>query len=134
MVDQVLAQAIGVTDKVSESSSSIGSCFLFLILEEIYQQGHARSKVLIEDIIVEASVSHCEASKLPSVLIRVSAALNGSLNQSKLQQLFIEEPCMSAKVTYQVAHLCSDSSIFVQNQGLQLRIDIGCVDVFIEVF
>jgi hypothetical protein len=133
-LDQILAESVGVSDEVAQSTCCIGSGLFFLVLQEIHKQRDTWFEVLVEHIVVESSISHSKASELPSVSIRISAALNGCLNQPKLKELFVEEACVSAQVTNKIAHLGSDSSILMHYQSLQLIVDVSLMDVFIEVF
>lgn len=52
--------------------------------------------MFIKDIIMEACIAYSEASKLTSITVRVSAALNRGTYQTKFQQFLIEEASMSA--------------------------------------
>jgi hypothetical protein len=105
-----------------------------LIFQELNKKLDAGSEMLIQDVVVEASIANSEASKLASVPIRVLAASNGSFNQSVLEQLLIEEACMSAQVSDQVANLGSDTSILMQNQVVQVLVNIGVMNGLIKVF
>ena len=89
--------------------------------------------MLIKHIIMEASISHSKACKLASVPIRVLAASNCSFNQSVLKQLLVEEASMSAKVSYQVADLGTDTSIFMGDEVIQISINICVVNRIVEV-
>ena len=41
---------------------------------------------------------------------------------------------MSAKITDQIAHLCSDGCILMNNQILQVVVDVCVMNIFIKVF
>lgn len=90
--------------------------------------------MLIQDFVVEASVTNCKAGELPGVPIRVLAACNCSLNQAVLQELFIEVAGVSAEVTNQVAHLSPNTSILMANERVQVHVDVSVMDRFIELF
>lgn len=64
--------------------------------------------MLIQDVIVEASISDCKASELPSVSVRILAALDGSGDQPELEQLLIEEASVATQVADQVTDLGPD--------------------------
>ena len=89
--------------------------------------------MLIQDLIVEASVAHSEASKLSSVSVRILTARNGSLNKSMLEQLLIEVASMSAQITNQVADFGPNTGIFMADERVEFNIDIGVVDRLIEL-
>ena len=134
MLDQVSAEGIGVSHKITKGSGCVGSGLLFLVSQKLYKERHTRLQVLIQDVVMEASVSYGEASKLPRVSIRVLAALNGRRDQPKLEQLLVEEPSMSAQVSDQVAYLCSNRRVFMDNQSFQRLVNVSIVNILIEVF
>lgn len=64
--------------------------------------------MFIKHIVVEASISNSETSKLPRVSIRISAALDGRRDEPKLKQFLIKEASMSAQISNEVANLRSN--------------------------
>ena len=78
MFYQVSAEGVRVPHEVSKGSGSVGSGLLLLVSEEVHEKRHAGLEVLVEHIIVESSVSDCEASELSGVPVGVSAAVDGS--------------------------------------------------------
>ncbi len=90
--------------------------------------------MLIEDLVMEASVSYGEASELSGVPVRVLAARDCSLDQTMLQELLIEVASVSAEVTDQVANLRTDASIFMTDQSVQIDVDVSVMDRFVELF
>ena len=89
--------------------------------------------MLIQDVIVEASIADSKACEFARVAITVSATLNRGLDQSMLKQLLIEKLGVATKITDKVADLCSNTSIWVLNQHVQISIYVGIMDGFIEV-
>ena len=89
--------------------------------------------MLVEHLVVEASISHSEAGKLAGVAVGVLTASDGGLNQSVLQKLLVEVTCVPAEISNQVAYLSPDSCIFVANQCIKIYIDVGIVDRLIEL-
>lgn len=89
--------------------------------------------MLIQHIIVEASVTYCEASKFPCVTVRVSATLDSGGNQTKLQEFLIEETSVSAQITDQIADFGSDIRILMSDQNLQVVVNIGIMNWLIEI-
>ena len=108
MSDQVSTESIRVSHEVAEGSSCIGSSFLFLVSEKFNQKRDTRLQMLIENVVVEPSITNSEAGELSGVSIRVLTALDGSSDQPKLEQLLVEESSMSAQVSDQIAYLSSD--------------------------
>ena len=108
MLDQVTAESVGIPHKVTQSTCGISSGLLLLVSQELHQEGHTRLEVLVQHVIVEASVTNREAGKLPGVTVWVSATLDGCCNQSKVEQLLVKVAGVTAKVTDQVANLRSD--------------------------
>ena len=90
--------------------------------------------MLIEDFIVETSVSYSEAGELSRVAVWISATLNSCRNQAVLEQLLVEEASVAAKISNQIAYLCSDSCIFMLDQTLQISVDVRVVDRVVELF
>ena len=90
--------------------------------------------MLVEDIVVESGISNCEACELSGVPVWVSAALNGSGDQSKVEEFLVEVTSVSAKITNQVANLGSDRGILVHDQVLQIGVDTCVMDVFVKIF
>ena len=80
--------------------------------------------MLVENIVMEASVSNSKARELSCVSVWVLAALDSSRNESELQQLFVEEPSMSTEISDQVADFGPDRSISVGNQSFQVIVNI----------
>ena len=134
MFDQVTAQSVGVTDKVTQGSCSIGSSLFFLISKKFYEKRNTRFQMFIKHIVVEASISNSKTSKLSRVSIRISAALNGCRDKPKLKQFLIEEASMSTQITDKVAHLGSNWSILMNNQILEIVVNIWIMNIFIKVF
>ena len=89
--------------------------------------------MLVEHLVVEASISHSEAGKLAGVAVGVLTASDGGLNQSVLQKLLVEVTCVPAEIANQVAYLGPNSCIFVANQCIEIYIDVGIVDRLIEL-
>lgn len=133
MLDQVLAQNVAVSHKVAQSTSSISSSLLLRVLQQLHQEHNTRSQVLIKNVVVEASIAHCKASKLPRVLVRILAALDRCGNQAMLQQLFVEETSVTAQVTNQVANLGANAGVRVLNQCLDVVINVRVVNRLIEI-
>jgi len=96
MLDEVFAESIGVSNKVSKGSRSVGTSLFFSVSEEFHKQGYTWLEVLVKNIVVEASVSNSEACKLPCVSIRVLTALDRGCDETELEKLLVEESCMSA--------------------------------------
>lgn len=90
--------------------------------------------MLIQDLVVESGIANCETGKLSGITVRVLTAGYCRLDQSMLQELLIEVACMSAQISNQVAHLGPDSCIFMANQCIQVNIDVGVVNGFVELF
>ena len=118
MLDEVSAQSVGISHEVAQSSSSVSTSFFFSIFEQFNKQGHTWLEMLVEDVIMEASISDCKASKLSCVPVWVLATLNRSGDQTKLEQLFVEEARVPAEVSNQIADLCADRSVLVNYKGL----------------
>ena len=133
MSDKVFAEGIRVSHKVTKGAGSVGSGLFFRVFQELNKEWHARPEVLIQYIVVEPSVTHCEASKLPGVPIWILAAIDSGRNQPKLQQLLIEEPSVSTEIANQVAHLSPDPRILIKNQQLQIIVNSSTMNVLIEV-
>lgn len=133
MLDQVLAQSVGVADEIAERTSCIGSSLLLLVPEQVDQEHHARPQVLVKHIIVEASITNGKAGELTRVPVGIPAALNRRRNQPKLKQFFIEEASMAAKVSNQVANLGANIRISMRNQDLQVVVNVRIVDRLVEV-
>lgn len=89
--------------------------------------------MLIKHIVVETSISDCETGKLPGVSIRVTAAFDGGCDQTKLQKLLVEEARVSTKITDQIADLSPDGGIVVNYQVFEILVDVGRVNILIEV-
>ena len=132
--DQILAEGIRVSDKVTQSSSCIGSSLFLLVFQEVNEKFDARAKMLVQDLVMESSVSDCKASKFPGVTVGILAASYGSLNQSVLQEFFVEVARVSAKIANQVANFSPDSCILMANQSVQVNINIGVVNWLVEFF
>ena len=134
VTNKILAESVRVTNEVTQSASGVGPSLFFLVLEKIDEKFDARAQVLVQDFVVEASVSNCKAGKLPCVPVRVLTACNRSLDQAVLQELFIEVASVPAEVTNQVAHFGPNTSIFMANERVQVHVDVGVMDRFIELF
>lgn len=89
--------------------------------------------MLIQHIVVEARVSNRKACKLARIPVAVLATLDRSSDQAKLEEFLIEEPSVSAQVSNQVADLCPDRSVFVDNQRFEVVVDVSIMDVLIEI-
>jgi len=122
--DEISAQCIGISDEIAESTCSIGSCLLFLISEELNKERHAWFQVLVEDIIVEASISNGEAGELPGVPIWVPAALDGRRDEPELQELLIEESSMAAEVSNQIANFGPDGGVLMHDEILEVLVNV----------
>lgn len=116
VLDQISAKSVRVSDKVTKSTSSISSSLLFLIFQEFDKELDTWSEMLIQDIIMETSITNSKASKFPCVSIRVLATGNSSLDESMFEQLLIEEASMSAEISNQVANFSSNTSILMKDQ------------------
>lgn len=90
--------------------------------------------MFIEYIIVEPCISYSKAGKLPSISVLISATLDSSCDKSILKQLLIEESSVSTKITDQVAYFSSNTIIFMLDQNLKLVVEIGLMNVFVELF
>jgi len=82
---------------------------------------------------VEPSITNSKTRKLPSISVWVSTALDGGGNQAVFEQLFIKETSMSAQIANQVANFGSDAIVFVLDKDLQFVVNIGLMNVFIEL-
>lgn len=96
MTDQILAEGIRVSDKVAQSSGCIGSSLFLLVFKKINKKLDTGTQMLVQDLVMESSISNCKTSKLPGVTVGILTAGYGSLNQSVLQELFVEVTCVSA--------------------------------------
>lgn len=134
MLDQVSAQGVRVADEISESACSIRAGLFFLISQQLHEEWHTGLQMLVKDVVVEACISDGKARELPGVSIGVSATLNGRGNESEIEELLVEVPRVSAQVSDKVAHLGSDGGVRMHNQILEVVIDVGVVDVLVEVF
>ena len=108
MLDQVSAERIGVSHEITKGSGCVGSGLLFLVSQKLYKERHTRLQMFIQDVVMEASVAHSEASKLPRVSIRILATLNGRRDQPKFEQLLVEEPSVSTQISDKIADLGSN--------------------------
>ena len=131
--DKIFAECVRISDEVSKSTCCISPSFLLLIIQKVHQKLDTRAQMLIQVLIVEASVAHSEESKLSSVSVRILTARNGSLNKSMLEQLLIEVASMSAQITNQVADFGPNTGIFMTDERVEFNIDIGVVDRLIEL-
>jgi len=122
--DEISAQCIGISDEVAESTCSIGSCLLLLISEELNKERHAWFQVLVEDVIVEASISNGEAGELPRVPIWVPAALDGRGDEPELQEFLIEESSMAAEVSNQIANFGPDGGVLMHDEILEVLVNV----------
>jgi len=52
--------------------------------------------MLIQSVIVEASIANCKARELPCVPVNITAALNARFDKSEPEKFIIEKPSMSA--------------------------------------
>merc|ERR1712187_23538 len=120
MLDKVLAQGVRIAYKVSKSTSCIGSCLLFLVLEKLNEELYAWSQVLVEDFVVEACVTDGEAGELSRVAVRVPATFNSCSNQTMLEKLLIEEASMTAQISDQIANFCPNAGVFMGDQIFQV--------------
>ena len=134
VLDQIFAQRVRVADEVSQSTSSVGSSFLLLILQEFDEELDTRPEMLVEHFVVETSVSDCKACKFPRITIWISATFNGSRNQAVLKQFLVEEAGVAAEVSNQVAYLGPDAGVLMLDQVLQVGVDVRVVDWIIELF
>mgnify|MGYP002809575301 CR=1 FL=1 len=89
--------------------------------------------MLIQDIVVEASITDGEAGELAGVAIGVLAAGDSRLDQTVLEKLFVEVASVSAEVSDEVADLGTDSGVFVADQRVQVDVDVCIVDGLIEL-
>lgn len=133
MSDQVSAESIGVPDEVSKSTCCIGSGFFFLVSKKFDQEWNTWLQVLVKNIVVESSITNSEASELPGVSVWVLAAFNSSRNETKLEQLLVEEASVTTEVSNQVADLGSDGSVVVNDQLFQVFVDVSLMDVLVEI-
>lgn len=85
VADKILAESIRVANKVAKSTSCVSPSLFFLVLEQVYEKFDTGAQVLIQDFIVEASVSNRKAGEFPCVPVWVLAASNCSLYQAMLQ-------------------------------------------------
>lgn len=133
MLDQILAQGVAVTHEVTESAGCVGPSLFLLITKQLDKQDHAGTQVLVENVIVETSVTDREAGEFPRVPVGVSATLDSGGNQSKFEKLLIEEARMSAQVTDQVADFGPDISVRVLNQNFEVLINVSVMDRLVEI-
>ena len=89
--------------------------------------------MLIQNLVVEASIAHGEASKLTSVPVAVSATFNSSGNEPVLQKLLIKEASVAAQVSNQIANLSPYLCILVLNQGVEVIVHICVVNRLVKV-
>jgi hypothetical protein len=82
---------------------------------------------------MEARISNSEACELAGVAITVSATLDGSLDQSMLEQLFVKELSVATQVTNQVANLGTNASIWMLDQHIQISVNVRVMDWLVEV-
>ena len=105
-----------------------------MVLEKVNEELDARSEMLIEHLVVEASIANGKTSELSCVPVRILAASNGCFDESVLQQLLVEVARVAAKITNQVAHFSPDSCIFVANERVQVSVNVCVVDRLVELF
>ena len=90
--------------------------------------------MLIEHLVVEASIADGKTSELSCVTVRILAASNGCFDKSVLQQLLVEVAGVATEITDQVAYFSAYACIFVANERVQVNVDVGVVDRFVELF
>jgi hypothetical protein len=104
-----------------------------LVLEKVNEEFDARTKVLVEDLVVESSISDGETGELAGVAIWVLAAGDGCLDQTVFEKLLVEVAGVSAEVSDEVAYFGTDSGVFVADQCVQVDIDVSIVDGLVEL-
>ena len=89
--------------------------------------------MLIENLIVEASVANGEAGEFTGVAVWILAASYGSFDQSMFEKLLVEVPCVPAEIANKVANLSPNSSVLVANQRVEIDIDVCIMNRLIEL-
>ena len=90
--------------------------------------------MLIEHLVVEASIAHGKTSELSCVPVRILAASYGCFDKSVLQQLLVEVAGVAAKITDQIADFSAYACVFVTNEGIQVNVDVCVVDRLVKLF
>ena len=133
VADQILAEGVRIANKVTQGSGGVCSRLLLLVFEEVDEEFDTWTEMLVQDLVMETSVTHSETSKLSSVAVWILAAGNRCLDQSMLQELLIEIARVTTQITDQVADFCPDASIIMADESVQVHIDVGIVDWLIEL-
>jgi hypothetical protein len=134
MLDQILAQDVGIADEVAQRTCCICPCFLFLVSQQLNQQNHTGPQVLIKNVVVKSCIADSETSKLACVPVDISTAFYSSRDQTELEQLFVEEPCVTAEVAKKVTNFSPNVGVLVTNQHFKIGIDVGVMYGLIKVF
>ena len=120
VLDQVLAQRVGVAHEVAERARRIRPRLLLAVLKQLNEQRYAGAQMVVDEVVVEARVADGEARELARVTVRVLAALDRLVYQPVLEQLLVEEARVATEVADQIAHLRTDARVLVVYQLLQL--------------
>ena len=134
MPDQVFAEGIRVPHEVAKRTCGICTCLLLLVLEKINEELDTRPQMLVQDLVMEASITHGETGELASVAVGILAALDSGLDQPVLEKLLIEVASVAAQIADKVADFRTDARIIVANQRAQVSVDVRIVDRLIEFF
>lgn len=133
MPNKVFTKRIRISNKVSESTSSVCTSFLLSITQKIDEKRYTRTQMFVEYVVVEASISDGETGKLAGVSIRITAALNGSSNESMLKQLLVKKPCMATKISNEVTNFGTDIGIRMRYERFEVSVYVGIVNWLVKI-
>ena len=89
--------------------------------------------MFVDHVVMESCVTHGKARKLSCVWILVCASLDGSINETLLQQLVVEVSCMTTQVTDEVANFGSHACIRMSDQHFEWSVQVSMVDGLIDL-
>ncbi len=72
--------------------------------------------MLIENVVVEASVADSETRELTGVSVRVPTALYGCRDETVFQQFLVEEARVATEITYEVTNLGPYARVLMNDQ------------------